>query len=385
MAQESRAAMEEDRSTLVVVSDDVVVRVWDTSEEMRIRVTINDHTHDMLRQKTEPLANTLRRLRIKIAQLQLEGASRGDGSKKRRKKKGKVSSSDLSAEFGGVHVQLLINGHSVDEATENCNAWVEGALLQVGGSKSLVRVNPPSVKMLEVPGICMVGHALVPKIEIEFASISNCRWRWRRHLRSESSVSLAFPMPHSPASHWPTVSTEYVYWPTVTDLDHTLLVECTPVNNEGVDGVTVSASSKLVTRGPSQCPFEQRQLHTPHVLKSHEGLRVVSYNILADVYAASDWGRQVLYPYCQPYALDVEYRQCLIERELVGYHADVICLQELGEKCYEQYLKPVMEQKGFSCYYKGKAGQVWGWGHGVHGCVCMSACMSVCARACMCV
>lgn len=354
MAQGSGAALGGD-SISMVLSDDVVVRMWDTSEDMRIRVTINDHPYDMLRKKSEPLGNALRRLRIKIGQLQLQGTS-GDGTKKGRKKKGNLS--DLPVEFGGVHVQLLINGHSVDEATENCNAWVEGALLQVGGSKSLVRVNPPSVKTLEVPGVCMVGHALVPRVEIEFASFSKCQWRWRRHLRSESSTSLAFPMPHSPASHWPTVSTDYVYWPTVTDLDHTLLVECTPANKEGVNGVTVSASSKMVTRGPSECPFERRHLHTPHVLKRSEGLRVVSYNILADVYAASDWGRQVLYPYCQPYALDVEYRQCLIERELLGYHADVICLQELGERCYEQYLKPVMEQKGFSSHYMGKAGQV---------------------------
>ena len=124
----------------------------------------------MLRKKAEPLGNALHRLCIKIGQLQLQGAS-GDGTKKGRKKKG--TPSDQPVEFGGVHVQLLINGHSVDEATENCNAWVEGALLQLGG-----RVQEPSVGQPTLSedtgsaGDLHGGHALVPRVEIEFASFS---------------------------------------------------------------------------------------------------------------------------------------------------------------------------------------------------------------------
>lgn len=60
-------------------------------------------------------------------------------------------------------------------------------------------------------------------------------------------------------------------------------------------------------------------------------VRVVSYNILADVYAQTDLSKKVLYPYCAPYALQLDYRQNLIKKELAGYNADIICLQEVDK------------------------------------------------------
>ena len=45
---------------------------------------------------------------------------------------------------------------------------------------------------------------------------------------------------------------------------------------------------------------------------------MVSYNILADLYADSDFTRSVLHPYCPPYALHIDYRKQLIVKELMG-------------------------------------------------------------------
>jgi 2',5'-phosphodiesterase len=47
-------------------------------------------------------------------------------------------------------------------------------------------------------------------------------------------------------------------------------------------------------------------------------LRVVTYNILADLYADSDTARDILHPYCPPYALAIDYRKQLITKELMG-------------------------------------------------------------------
>lgn len=60
-------------------------------------------------------------------------------------------------------------------------------------------------------------------------------------------------------------------------------------------------------------------------------VRVVTYNILADVYAQTELSKTVLYPYCAPYALQLDYRQNLIKKELAGYNADIICLQEVDK------------------------------------------------------
>ena len=46
--------------------------------------------------------------------------------------------------------------------------------------------------------------------------------------------------------------------------------------------------------------------------------RVVTYNILADLYADSDFTRTTLHPYCPPYALAIDYRKQLILKELIG-------------------------------------------------------------------
>lgn len=46
--------------------------------------------------------------------------------------------------------------------------------------------------------------------------------------------------------------------------------------------------------------------------------RVITYNILADLYCDSDHTREVLFPYCPPYALAIDYRKQLFIKEIVG-------------------------------------------------------------------
>lgn len=85
-----------------------------------------------------------------------------------------------------------------------------------------------------------------------------------------------------------------------------------------------------VEAGPGACTFDSRHMYS---VKGTERptVRVVSYNILADVYAQTELSKNVLYPYCAPYALQLDYRQNLIKKELSGYNADIICLQEVDK------------------------------------------------------
>ena len=52
------------------------------------------------------------------------------------------------------------------------------------------------------------------------------------------------------------------------------------------------------------------------------GFTLVTYNCLAEIYATSE-----VYPYCPAWALPWNYRRRNILRELVAYHADIMCLQ----------------------------------------------------------
>ena len=44
----------------------------------------------------------------------------------------------------------------------------------------------------------------------------------------------------------------------------------------------------------------------------------MSYNILADLYADSDFSRDYLFPYCPTYALRYDYRKQLLAKEIPG-------------------------------------------------------------------
>ncbi|XP_018411772.1 PREDICTED: 2',5'-phosphodiesterase 12 [Nanorana parkeri] len=79
---------------------------------------------------------------------------------------------------------------------------------------------------------------------------------------------------------------------------------------------------------------------------------VVSYNVLADVYAQTEHARTVLFPYCAPYALEFQYRHCLLRKELSGYRADLICLQEVDRTAFPDTLCPAMEAFGLDGIFR---------------------------------
>lgn len=55
-----------------------------------------------------------------------------------------------------------------------------------------------------------------------------------------------------------------------------------------------------------------------YVQEEKHSFRIISYNILADTYADSDFSKDVLFPYCPQYALDMDYRKQLILKEIIG-------------------------------------------------------------------
>ena len=44
--------------------------------------------------------------------------------------------------------------------------------------------------------------------------------------------------------------------------------------------------------------------------------------------------------------LDADYRRPLILQELLGFNADIICLQEVDEKAFAEYFHPQLQQAG---------------------------------------
>lgn len=122
---------------------------------------------------------------------------------------------------------------------------------------------------------------------------------------------------------------------------------------------TVSA---VVAESPRATPITRRHLLTPARLSQADAFRVVSYNTLAGQFTTDQYARTVLYPYCDPVALQVEYRQGRMVHELLGYNADILSLQEVASSMFTDFLQPALRDKGYEGCHMQKSGSVSGTG-----------------------
>lgn len=125
------------------------------------------------------------------------------------------------------------------------------------------------------------------------------------------------------------------YTPTADDIGHVLKFECVVVEAETkvpVGHVNTILTSRVI---PAPSPSPRRVIPVNGVdvmghldsdgrISSSGTFTVLSYNILSDVYATND-----LYSYCPSWALSWPYRRQNLLREIVGYRADIVCLQEV--------------------------------------------------------
>lgn len=135
---------------------------------------------------------------------------------------------------------------------------------------------------------------------------------------------------------WQEVGQGKSYTPTADDIGHVLKLECTVVNASNGLGVTLASTvlTSQVIPAPSPTPRRLFSLHSADGFPAAQNLEgrsvapgtftVLSYNVLADLYARSD-----IYSYCPPWALSWAYRRQNLLREVVGYQADILCLQEV--------------------------------------------------------
>lgn len=125
------------------------------------------------------------------------------------------------------------------------------------------------------------------------------------------------------------------YTPTADDIGYVLKFECvvaTAETKQFVGHPSTILTSRVI---PAPSPSPRRLIPVNGVdvmghldqdgrIQSAGSFTVLSYNILSDTSASSD-----LYSYCPPWALSWPYRRQNLLREIVGYRADVVCLQEV--------------------------------------------------------
>lgn len=139
-----------------------------------------------------------------------------------------------------------------------------------------------------------------------------------------------------------------VYSPGIDACGARLKLVCTPeYNAEGkvvigrpcvhyLNG-SVSAAAPL-SRAVGKCGSLDQAAENP-------AFRVMCYNILADVYANNEYARKVLFNYVsEAKFMHEDYRSQLIMNEILTSGADIVCLQEVERKLFNEYLSPCLSR-----------------------------------------
>ncbi|KAM9326803.1 2',5'-phosphodiesterase 12 [Gastrophryne carolinensis] len=297
--------------------DRAVVRAVPSEEKLSISLELFGCHRQLQRDQSEPLGRALARISASATK-----------SKKRKE-----------PPPPGPAVRLLYGGLPLADTLPNAEAWRDGAELLVGERRYRVERNPPMCHELELPRHVMAGFPLCPRLRLEFAEAEHSRFTWYKQARAGDS-----------RDEWLEAAQERVFYPEVGDIGVRLKLRCTPGDGERWGEGREQEAAGPVGAGPGLCTFDQRHLYTQRAAAEPVS-RVLSYNVLADVYAQTEHARTVLFPYCAPYALEMEYRHCLLRKELAGYQADLLCLQEVDRTAFTDSLAPAMDAFGLEGHF----------------------------------
>lgn len=166
---------------------------------------------------------------------------------------------------------------------------------------------------------------------------------------------------------WLEICHDRSYTPTVEDIGCVLRIEVRAFSvNDGslLAGPIYSFTEPVLA--PPRAPPPRALVTVPGALNGvtvAARFRVVSYNILAEIYATKQ-----AYPYCDAWNLSWPFRRKMIMDELEDCQGDIICLQELQSDHFEQSINPFLQQLGYDGLYKQKARESMGQYGKVDGC-----------------
>lgn len=196
----------------------------------------------------------------------------------------------------------------------------------------LLETSPPmiiSVQVFEDFDCCLFpGIPVVVNVETLFAD--GCRVDWYVGNRLVGQASAA-------------------YVPNEDDIDQTLSVLLTPFSSlhDGRGCEEAYRFARPIQPCPASTMLRLRPKWTAKRASSETALRVMTWNVLADQNAYSKTNQMPFYPYVASETLERARRMPLVLQEILAYHADVICLQEVDELVFESLFEPTLDHFGY--------------------------------------
>ena len=148
-----------------------------------------------------------------------------------------------------------------------------------------------------------------------------------------------------------------LYVPTKDDVGKQITVVIAPVRSDKISGYEeVYHFAKRVQACPRLPILDLRDSWVRQKLDGCDGaLRVLSYNLLADLYTSREEDQEAMYNHCQKEFLQRTRRMPLLVHEILAYRPDIVCLQEVDPSVFDGLLRPVMAANGYHGYYSNKA------------------------------
>lgn len=172
-------------------------------------------------------------------------------------------------------------------------------------------LNPPSVDSIEISKLIMVGYPVSPsllKISNGCPKTSHYDWYVSEPINEKETSRHLKRVPNN-LRKWKHRSTGYYFKPTKADIGRLVKLVCTPKDDslQRVGCSQSAFSAKPIVPEPEMLPIKKRHQYTKDKAGPDE-IRIVTYNILADIYTSSAYAKKELYPQCPAFALDIEYR-----------------------------------------------------------------------------
>lgn len=115
--------------------------------------------------------------------------------------------------------------------------------------------------------------------------------------------------------------------------------ECVKINEpEPRKWIPVTDDGEVLTKEEEMIPIAEVDLHS----KENNSFTLMSYNTLCQHYATPK-----MYKYTPSWALNWDYRREKLTEEIFANSANIICLQEVETRTYEEYWVPLMLSKGY--------------------------------------
>lgn len=211
--------------------------------------------------------------------------------------------------------------------------------LQLNDNEYQIAYNYPMIESIELPKVAVVGFELYPSQMKYTGDMKNCKFKWFRSSTKEKWNQCGNDSP--------------VYHCNNEDFGGRLKLVCELHFNGIITSTVQSNISNVSIFTIDTSAIDSRVQYTMKNLPENQ-FRVVSYNLLADFYAKTQYSIENLFYYCDPDYLNNDFRKKLHQKELFGYKSDFYCLQEVDEDFFNHDLTLTFQRAQMDGVYRKK-------------------------------